>query len=192
MSGRAHREGRNIVLIGMPGAGKSTVGVLLAKHLGLGFVDTDLLVQERAGRRLQEIVDGGGFAEVRRLEEEAILGLDARGTVIATGGSAVYSAPAMVHLGRGGTLVYLRAPLGLLAARIDDYDRRGIANPAAQSFAEIFAERVPLYERYADVTVDVEGRTQEEVAQAVAIALRRGSDRPQNVPRLSGTPGGAT
>ena len=175
MSGRAHREGRNIVLIGMPGAGKSTVGVLLAKHLGLGFVDSDILIQERAGRRLQEIVDGGGFAEVRRLEEEAILGLDARGTVIATGGSAVYSAPAMEHLGRGGTLVYLRAPLGLLAARIDDYDRRGIANPAAQSFAEIFAERTTLYERFAEITVDVEGRTPAQVARAVAAAL---ADRP--------------
>jgi shikimate kinase len=118
------RGGRNIVLIGMPGAGKSTVGVLLAKHLGLGFVDTDLLIQERAERRLQEIVDGGGFSERRRLEEEAILGIDARASVIATGGSAVYSARAMHHLARCGTLVYLRASLGLLESRLDDYDRR--------------------------------------------------------------------
>ena len=164
-------SGRNIVLIGMPGAGKSTVGVLLAKHLGLGFVDTDLLVQERAGRRLQEILDGGGHRELRRLEEEVILGIDDRGAVIATGGSAVYSARALGHLARGGTLVYLRAGLELLESRIDDYDRRGIANPAGQSFAEIFAERAPLYQRYAELTVDVEGRTQEEVARAVIEGL---------------------
>lgn len=165
-------RGGNIVLIGMPGAGKSTVGVLLAKHLGLRFVDTDILIQGLAGRRLQEIVDAGGHRELRRLEEEAILGIDTRGAVIATGGSAVYSAQAMEHLTRGGTLVYLRASLELLESRIDDYDRRGIANPAGQPFAEIFAERAPLYERHANVTVDVDGLTQEEVARAVIAALK--------------------
>lgn len=161
----------NVVLIGMPGAGKSTVGVLLAKRLGLAFVDTDLLIQERAGRRLQEILDAGGHGEVRRLEEEAILASGASGAVIATGGSAVYSARAMEHLARGGTLVYLRAPLALLEARIDDYDRRGIANPPGQSFADIFAERAPLYERWAGITVDVGGKTPAQVARAVAGAL---------------------
>ncbi len=156
----------------MPGAGKSTVGVLLAKLLGLGFVDTDILIQERAGTSLQEIVDGGGgHLGLRRLEEEVILGLDARGAVIATGGSAVYSERAMEHLARSGTVVYLRAPLRLLEERIDDYDRRGIANPAGQPFAEIYAERTPLYERWAQSTVDVAGRTQEEVARAVAAAV---------------------
>ena len=164
-------RGGNVVLIGMPGAGKSTVGVLLAKRLGLGFVDTDLLIQALAGRRLQEIVDAGGHRELRRLEERAILGLDVRGAVIATGGSAVYSARAMEHLARGGTLVHLRASLGLLESRLDDLDRRGIANPAGQSFAEIFAERAPLYERFAAVTVDVDGLTPQEVARAVESAL---------------------
>jgi shikimate kinase len=166
------RHVRNIVLIGMPGAGKSTVGVLLAKHLGLGFVDTDILIQERAGRRLQEIVDSGGHRELRRLEEEAILGIDAHGAVIATGGSAVYSPRAMEHLARRGIIVHLRAGLALLESRIDDYDRRGIANPAGQSFAEIYAERAPLYERYAEITVDVGGRTPMEVARAIETALR--------------------
>ena len=164
-------SGWNVVLIGMPGAGKSTVGVLLAKHLGLSFVDTDLLVQERAGRRLQGIVDGGGYRELRRLEEEAILGIVSGGAVIATGGSAVYSERAMGHLARGGTLVYLRAALELLESRIDDYDRRGIANPAKQPFAAIFAERVPLYERYAQITIDVDGRTPAQVSEAVMAAL---------------------
>ena len=173
----APSKGRGIVLIGMPGAGKSTVGVLVAKHLGLGFVDTDLLIQQRAGRRLQEILAGEGYRELRRLEEEAILALEARSAVIATGGSAVYSERAMRHLGETGVIVYLRAGLDLLVARIDDYDRRGIANPAGQPFAAIFAERAPLYARYADVTVAVDGRTQEEVARAVEAALETERDR---------------
>jgi shikimate kinase len=107
----------------MPGAGKSTVGVLLAKHLGLGFVDTDILIQERAGRRLQQILDEAGYRELRRLEEEALLELDAGGAVIATGGSAVYSARAVRRLRELGRIVYLKA--GCAArARIDDYERR--------------------------------------------------------------------
>jgi shikimate kinase len=167
----------------MPGAGKSTVGVLVAKHLGLGFVDTDLLIQQRAGRRLQEILAGAGYRELRRLEEEAILALDARGTVIATGGSAVYSERAMRHLGGAGVIVYLKAGLGILASRIDDYDRRGIANPAGQSFEEINRERVPLYERYADVIVEVDGLTHEEAARAVMAAVRGAPSRRSRLPR---------
>jgi len=167
-------SGRPVVLIGMPGAGKSTVGVLLAKHLGLGFVDTDLLIQERSGKRLQEILDAGGWRELRRLEEEAILALEARDAVIATGGSAVYSERAMSRLRELGVVVYLKAGLELLAGRIDDYDRRGIANPPEQGFAGIWRERAPLYERYADAVVEVDGLTQEQAARAVMAALRRG------------------
>jgi shikimate kinase len=163
---------RAIVLIGMPGAGKSTVGVLLAKRLGVGFVDTDILVQERAGRQLQEILDAAGYRELRRLEEEAILALEARGVVVATGGSAVYSGRAMGHLGASGVLVYLRASPEVLAGRIDDYGRRGVANPPDQSFGEIVRERAPLYERWADVVVEVDGLTHEGVVQAVAAGVR--------------------
>jgi len=157
-----------IVLVGMPGAGKSTVGVLLAKHLGLGFVDTDILIQERTGRQLQEILDDNGFGELRRLEEAVILALETRGAVIATGGSAVYSERAMRRLGESGLLVYLKASCEVLAARINDYGRRGIANAADQSFEEIYRERTPLYERCADIVVDVDGLTHEGVARAVA------------------------
>ena len=163
--------GGAVVLIGMPGAGKSTVGVLVAKHLGLGFVDTDILIQERAGRRLQQILDEAGYRELRRLEEEAILALHAGGAVIATGGSAVYSERAMRHLGALGRIVYLKAGCGLLAARIDDYERRGIANPGGQRFEEIYLERTPLYERYADAVVAVDGLSHEEVARAVMAAV---------------------
>ena len=164
---------RGIVLISMPGAGKSTVGVLLAKRLGLGFVDTDILIQGRARRQLQEILDSAGYSELRRLEEEAILALEARAAVVATGGSAVYSERAMGHLGESGVLVYLKASPDVLAARIDDYGRRGVANPAGQSFAEIFQERAPLYERWADLVVDVDGLTHEGAVQAVAAVVRR-------------------
>lgn len=164
----------SVVLIGMPGAGKSTVGVLVAKRLGLAFVDSDLLIQERAGRRLQQILDADGWRELRRLEEAAILGLDGAGSaVIATGGSAVYSDRAMRRLRERGNLVYLKASLPVLAARIDDYDRRGIANAAGQSFEEIFRERAPLYERWADVVVEVDGLTHEAAARAIEAALEK-------------------
>jgi shikimate kinase len=160
------------VLIGMPGAGKSTVGVLIAKYLGLGFVDTDLLVQQRAGRGLQRILDQEGYREVRRREEEVVLGLGAGAAVIATGGSVVYSDRAMRHLAGLGVVVYLKAGLGVLAARIDDYDRRGIANPAGQNLEEIFRERAPLYERHADVVVAVDALSHEEAARAVVAAVK--------------------
>lgn len=169
--GSARRTGASVVLIGMPGAGKSTVGVLLAKHLGLRFVDTDILIQQRTGRRLQQILDEDGYRELRRLEEEAILALDARGAVVATGGSAIYSERAMRHLATGGAVVYLEAGCDLLAARIDDYERRGIANPGGQDFEAIHRERTPLYRRHADAVVAVGGRTQAQVAQAVIAAL---------------------
>jgi shikimate kinase len=167
------RRGGSVVLIGMPGAGKSTVGVLVAKRLGLVFVDTDLLVQERAGRRLQQILDEQGYQAVRRLEEDAALGLGATDAVIATGGSVVYSARAMRHLAGLGVVVHLKAGLGVLAARIDDYDRRGIANPAGLGLEEIFRERAPLYERCADAVVEVDGLTHEEAARAVVAAAGR-------------------
>jgi shikimate kinase len=169
----AARGSGTVILIGMPGAGKSTVGVLVAKHLGLGFVDTDLLIQERAGRRLQQILDDDGYQELRRLEEEAIVALDTRGAVIATGGSAVYSERAMRHLERNGTIVYLKAGCDLLIARIDDYELRGIANPGGQRFEEIYRERTPLYERRADAVVEVDVLTQEQVARSVVAAIQR-------------------
>jgi shikimate kinase len=165
-------SGGCVVLIGMPGAGKSTVGILVAKHLGLGFVDTDLAIQERAGRRLQEILDAEGYRALRRREEEAVLGLAPRAAVIATGGSVVYSERALRRLGELGVIVHLEASLGVLAARIDDYDRRGIANPAGQSFEEIFRERAPLYRAHADLAVAVDGLTHDEAARAVVAAVR--------------------
>jgi len=111
----------------MPGSGKSTVGVLLAKQLGLGFIDTDLLIQEEAGRTLQDIVDGDGYQALRRIEEQVLLRLDVRRQVISTGGSAVYSEPAMSHLKADGLVAFLDIPLEVVIARIGDYSARGIS-----------------------------------------------------------------
>ena len=160
---------RNVVLIGMPGAGKSTVGVILAKRLGLDFVDSDLQIQSRAGRRLQEIIATDGMAALRQLEETVLLDLArVERTVIATGGSAVYSESAMAALHAGGRTVFLDAPLPELEGRIDDMDQRGLVLDPGETFAQLFAHRLPLYRRHADLTVSVVGKTAEQVAAEVA------------------------
>jgi shikimate kinase len=162
---------RNVVLIGMPGAGKSTVGVLLAKALSREFLDTDLLIQAREGRRLQAILEELGAAAFRALEERYLVELRCRGAVIATGGSAVYSAKAMAHLGTGGTLVYLELPLPHLQRRLGDAGQRGIVRAPGQTLAQLDAERRPLYERYADRTVHTLGLDHEQVVAAILAAL---------------------
>jgi shikimate kinase len=161
----------NIVLIGMPGAGKSTVGVLLAKALSLAFVDTDVVIQAREGRRLQEILDAEGVEAFRRLEERHVLEVRCEGHVIATGGSVVYSDAAMRHLQANGWVVFLEAPGALLAARLDNLSVRGVARAAGQSLESLLAEREPLYRKYADVTLACEGLTHEGVVAAVIGSL---------------------
>src|SRR5205814_10625566 len=140
----------NIILIGMPGAGKSTLGVLLAKATGRGFIDTDVQLQARHGARLQSILDQSGVSVFRELECATICELDCRHTVIATGGSAVYSPVAMQHLRAGATIVHLHLPLLLLAERLADFDQRGVVRAAGQSLASVYEERLPLYQQYAD------------------------------------------
>ncbi|SFN25032.1 shikimate kinase [Marinobacter pelagius] len=162
---------RNLVFIGMPGSGKSTVGVLVAKRLGLGFVDTDLLIQQEAGRTLQEIVDQNGYQALRKIEEQVLLNLTIENHVISTGGSAVYSDVAMRHLKSNGTVVFLDIPLDVVIERIGDYSLRGISRRPDQSLAELFDERFALYSRYADVTVKGAGLTHDEVCEAVLSAV---------------------
>lgn len=163
--------GRNIVLIGMAGAGKSTIGVLLAKALSRTFVDTDLVIQAAEGRRLQDILDRDGVEAFRRLEEKHVLALEARGAVIATGGSVVYSARAMTHLKAHGIVVYLYLPVEALERRVTNLDSRGIVMGPGQTFAAVYRERQPLYERYADLSVDCTGFGHDAVVERTIAAL---------------------
>jgi shikimate kinase len=156
----------NIVLIGMPGSGKSTVGVILAKMASLDFVDTDILIQ-RAGKSLQEIIDADGYLVLRRIEEEVLLKLDCRDHVIATGGSAVYSPAAISHLKEDGVIVFLDVDIETLQSRIRNYETRGLAKRPDQTLEELFAERLALYREYADITISGAGLTQEEVCDAI-------------------------
>jgi len=153
-----------ISLIGMPGAGKSTVGVILAKRCGLRFVDTDLDIQVRAGAGLQEILEREGYKRLRQLEQEVLLALDLRRAVVATGGSAVYSETAMGKLKAAGPVVYLRSDIHTLERRVAAAPARGIACRPGDDYAAVFVERTPLYRHYADITVDATAGTAETVA----------------------------
>lgn len=157
----------NIVLVGMPGSGKSTVGVVLAKLLARAFIDTDLLIQSSQQRSLQDIVDHDGYLTLRRIEEEILLSIALENHVIATGGSAVYSARAMKHLAATGVVVYLDVDLATLEKRIHNLATRGLARRPGQSLEALFAEREALYRQVADVTVQCSGLTQEEVCARI-------------------------
>lgn len=161
----------NVTLIGMPGSGKSTVGVLLAKLLGCQFLDVDLLIQEREGALLQEILDSRGTAAFLDAEEKAVCSLDCRHTVIAPGGSAVCRERAALHLKGLGPVVYLRVPLEELKRRIQNLSTRGIAMEPGQTLADVMAYREPLYRKYADLTVDCPPG--QELAETVRIVLER-------------------
>ena len=170
----------NIVLIGMPASGKSTVGVILAKMLGCDFVDTDLLIQRREGRRLSEILREEGLRGFLAIEEDVCRTLSVSHSVIATGGSAVYGAQAMRHLGRIGTIVYLEVDFDTLSGRLRDIQNRGVALREGQSLRSLYDERTRLYRQYADLTVPEAGLDLEATVAAVRDALSGcpGSDTP--------------
>lgn len=161
----------NIILIGMPGVGKSTVGVLLAKRLGLGFTDTDILIQQQEGASLQALIAALGAEAFCRIEERHILSLALERHVIAPGGSVVYSQPAMAHLKTGGLAVHLDIAVARLQRRLDDVDARGVVIAPGQTIAGLYAERRPLYLAYADATVATDGRTPEEVVGQVIASV---------------------
>lgn len=162
----------NIILIGMPGAGKSTVGVLLAKTLGYAFLDTDPVIQQREGALLQSLVDSLGVEAFLDVEADAICSVECRGTVIAPGGSAVCRERAMSHLKALGRIVYLHLPLEELERRLNNISTRGIAMAPGETLADLFAYRAPLYRNYADLTVDVGRQSLEETVALVLRALR--------------------
>jgi shikimate kinase len=145
---------KNIVIIGMPGAGKSTMGVILAKTLGRNFIDTDIVAQETAGRLLQEIIDKEGTGAFLKNEEKTILSLHGHHAVIATGGSVVFSKKAMEHLKKDGVVLYLDISFEEMVRRLRNITTRGIVLAAGQSLHEMYTQRVPLYEKYADITID--------------------------------------
>ncbi|RJP85107.1 MAG: shikimate kinase [Desulfobacteraceae bacterium] len=157
----------NLVLIGMPGSGKSTVGVILAKMTARDFVDTDVLIQTFKHQRLQDIVDAGGHHALREIEERVILGLSVDHHVIATGGSAVYSEPAMAHLKSNGTIVFLDVAFDSIVSRLGDFSSRGIAKRPDQSLAELFEERSRLYMKYADITIQCDRMNQDDVCKKI-------------------------
>lgn len=163
----------NIVLIGMPGCGKSTVGVVLAKVLGMHFCDTDLVIQQREGKRLQEIIDAEGNNAFLMHERDALLSLSLDNTVIATGGSAIYSDEAMQHLKKSGKVVYLKVSEKEIERRLADFGGRGVAIENGMTVADLYNERIPLYEKYADITVIGEGMDIPAVIGKIAEGLAR-------------------
>jgi shikimate kinase len=164
-------DSSNVVLIGMPYAGKSTVGVLLAKAMSRDFLDTDVYIQVRQGRPLQAILDAEGLAGFCRIEEQCVVSLDCRRHVIATGGSVVYSSAAMAHLRASGAIVYLHLALPELEARVSNLDSRGVVMAPGQTLKDLYAERQGLYRAWADTIVDCKGKTHHQVVQEIVRTL---------------------
>ncbi len=157
----------NITLIGMPGAGKSTIGIILAKDLAFGFLDTDVLIQINQQKSLQNIVDESDYMELRKIEANEILKVNIQHHIIATGGSAVYSHAAMEHLSQDSAIVFLDVGLKEIRQRIWNFDSRGIAKADDQSLDDLFHERGELYRKYANITVDCRGLNQEDLAMEI-------------------------
>ena len=149
----------NFVLIGMPACGKSTLGVVAAKMLCMDFLDVDLFLQKRLGRSLQSYIEEFGTAAFLEAEADAILALDVENTIISTGGSAVLTERGAKRLSELGKMVYIKAPFEIIEARIGDIEKRGVAHEAGQTLRDIYRERAPIYERYADATIEV-GKTE--------------------------------
>lgn len=160
----------NIVLIGMPGCGKSSLGVVLAKALGYRFIDSDILIQEREGRLLSQIIEEEGLEGFEKIEEEVNASIEAEKTVIATGGSVIYGPTAMKHLKEIADVIYLKLPYEEIAERLGDLNQRGVAVHPGQTLADLYDERVPLYEKYAGLTVDVYGM---DIRNSVAEVIRQ-------------------
>ncbi len=161
----------NIVLIGMPGSGKSTVGVFLAKIVGYSFIDSDLLIQSREGKKLCEIIDEKGIDAFNEIENEVNAAIEAKNTVIATGGSVIYGKEAMEHLKETGTVVYLYVTPEELTERIDNFATRGISIREGQTFEQLYNERAPLYEKYCDIKIDCTKASLSKNAFQIAEAL---------------------
>ena len=161
----------NIILIGMPGVGKSTLGVVLAKVLGFQFIDADLLIQEQERKKLHQIIKEVGINGFMEIENQVNASIEAERSVIATGGSVVYCRQAMSHLKEIGTVVYLKVSLSTLEKRLGNLKRRGVILKKGQTLKDLYEERVKLFEKYADVTVCEDGLELEETIEKVLASL---------------------
>jgi shikimate kinase len=157
----------NIILIGMPACGKSTVGVILAKTMGKDFCDTDLVLQKMLGKTLQQEIDGEGLSAFLKQEEKAVLSVDVHNSVIATGGSVVFSDKAMKHLKKSGKAVYLSIPFEEIERRLINIKTRGVAKSKDESLYDVYKARVPLYEKYADIKIDCAGLSAEQTVEKI-------------------------
>ena len=164
---------QNVVLIGMPGVGKSTVGVILAKVLGYEFVDSALLIQKAEKRLLREIIAQEGQAGFLKIENRVNASIDMEKTVIATGGSVVYCTEAMEHLKKIGTVVYLKLDYEILKKRLGNLRCRGVVLRKGQTLKDLYDERTPLYEKYADIVVDEKNLNIEETLQKILEKLEK-------------------
>ncbi|MCX7921332.1 MAG: shikimate kinase [Clostridia bacterium] len=158
---------KNIVLIGMPGAGKSTIGELLSKILQMPFIDTDILIRERQNDILQNIIDGKGINEFLKIEESVVLSLDVENHIIATGGSVIYSEESIKHLKGNGLLIYLKLEYWKIEKRIKNLTTRGIAMGKEQTLLDLYNERTPLYEKHADITIDCSNKHISQVIEEI-------------------------
>lgn len=159
----------NIILTGMPGAGKSTVGVVLAKKLGYSFLDSDLAIQEKTGKLLYQLIDEKGEAGFLMLENKINASLEPECAVIATGGSAVYGKEAMEHFKRIGMVLYLKLSCKELEERLGDLHERGVVLKEGFTLLDLYEERAPLYEKYADVIIDCTGKSIREIVEEISL-----------------------
>ena len=165
------KQHNNITLIGMPASGKCSIGVLLAKRLGFSFVDVDIVIQEKEGRLLKEIIADEGMDGFLEVENRINADLAVKHSVIATGGSVIYGREAMQHLKKIGVVIYLKLSCESIAARLGDLRKRGITLREGQTLQQLYDERVPLYERYADITVDCENKSIREIVAEIVARL---------------------
>lgn len=165
---------RNVVLIGMPGAGKSTVGVVLAKKLGYRFVDSDLVIQQQEGKLLHELITEQGIDGFLEMENRINAGIHTSQSVIATGGSVIYGSQAMEHFERTGTIVYLKLSLSAITERLGDLQERGVTLREGQGLKELYEERIPYYEKYASLVIDCENKSIREIVEEIALQFGQG------------------
>ena len=161
----------NIILIGMPGCGKTTIGTELSEKIGFGYIDSDSVIVAREGKRLNELIEAVGRENFLDIEAKVNSEICADRCVIATGGSVIYRAKAMEKLKTMGTIVYLKLSYETIASRLGDLKKRGVALKEGFTLADLYAERTPLYEKYADVTVCLDGKSVDEAAQAIKKVL---------------------